>query len=264
MKKVLLLLLSLTLLSGCRHDFKYSSRIYGEQYVGIDNMTSFRFSKEYFTMPFYPSKTMWGDLDINFGRLVGSSSTLKDAYKKIDDRFNNESYGTKTEVVDKKLIFENEYVYGIYTEWNYYGYNVTQNQNANIYLLKEDKCEVVNEENNDQYYIKVDDKEEMCSVLTYIYYPMINILGHKLISVPIENVEEDELNWYLDVYYCRLIGGDYDENFKIHHTTYLYRQEIKVSKEDGLVEELETIEITSFRMEQTEFDEKYLKSLNNI
>ena len=48
MKKVLLLLLSLTLLSGCRYDFKYSSRIYGENYTNLENMTSNKIFKRIF------------------------------------------------------------------------------------------------------------------------------------------------------------------------------------------------------------------------
>ena len=260
MKKVLLLLLSLTLLSGCRYDFKYSSRIYGENYTNLENMTSNRFSKEYFNMPFYPSKIMWGETNITFGRLIGSASSLKVANEKIRKHFNNESYGTKNEVADSKLVFENEYVYGIYTEWNYFGYNVVQNLNENVYLLKEDKCQVIQNNNNEEYYIKVDSKEEMCSVITYIYYPMTMIGGFKLLSIPVEEVKEVDSDWFINMYYCYVNFGDYD----IPVNTCLYRQELKVSKKSGFVEELETIKITEFSMNQTEFREKYVNSLEEL
>ena len=264
MKKLLMLLLSLTLLSGCRYDFKYSSNIYGEKYKNIDNMTSYRFSKEYFNMPFYPSKTMWGDTNIRYGRLIGSASSLEDANKKIRKHFNNESYGTKNEVAETKLIFENEYVYGIYTEWNYFGYNVAQNLNENVYVLKEDKCEVIQNVKNEDYYIKVNTKEEMCSVITYIYYPIIRLSGVKLLSVPIENVKEDKLNWQFDVYYCLLTGGDYDENNQIYDTIYLRKIRVTVNKENRLLEEFETKEITKFKMETMEFTSKFIESLEKL
>lgn len=163
----------------------------------------------------------------SYGRIISSSDSPEDAVSVCTRHFTDNRYDWAINtVVEAKVIYESDLLYGIYVKWEVGGYNYEEN----VISFKKSVADITvnNVVYGDvaSYRICTDQEEQIEQIVLYLHFdvsPFNGILYYETAN--------DEQACTFTIHSCRVIGGDWGTPNEVQ----FYEQKVVVDTASGII-----------------------------